>query len=141
MVLARLTAVALATGLLVAADEDERPGVELITAQISALESPPLSPKARGELSLILLEAPDRDMPLLVRIEASGLELVDDRLGWSQVVDPLAVQPRVRAPFHAPERPGTYEVHASVDYWVCGQRACRRKHGEVSWSIIVEGAE
>ena len=54
-------------------------------------------------------------MPLAVRIEAAPLELVDDRLGWSQVVDPLALQPRVRSPFRAPDQPGTYEVRASVE--------------------------
>jgi len=115
--------------LAAAADGDERAGAELIAAQVSALES-----------SLILLEAPDRDMPLAVRIDASSIELVDDRLGWSQVVDALALQPRVRASFRAPAQPGAYEVRASVEYWVCGERWCRRKYGELSWSVVVEGS-
>ncbi len=126
--------------LTAAAGTDERPGAELVAAQVSALESPPLVSGQRGELSLILLEAPDRDMPLAVRIEAAPLELVDDRLGWSQVVDPLALQPRVRAPFRAPEQPGTYQVRASVEYWICSERWCRRKYGELQWSVTVEGA-
>lgn len=120
-------------------DASERPGAELITAQVRALDSPTLAPGQRGELSLILLEAPDRDMPLAVRIDAGALELLDNRLGWSQVVDPLAYQPRLRAWFRAPEQPGEYEVRASVEYWVCGERWCRRKLGELRWSVIVEG--
>jgi hypothetical protein len=136
MVFARLMVALLAA----AAADGERPGAELITARVSALESPPLSPGQRGELSLILLEAPDRDLPLAVRIDASPLELLDNRVGWAQVVDPLALQPRVRASFRAPEQPGAYEVRASVEYWVCSERWCRRKLGELRWSVIVEGA-
>lgn len=130
---------ALALGLLVApANDAERPGAELITAQVQALGSPTLAPGQRGELSLILLETPDRDMPLAVRIETEALQLVDNRLGWPQVVDPLALQPRLRAPFVAPAQPGEYQVRASVEYWVCGERWCRRKLGELQWSVVVE---
>ena len=138
-------AFALALALLAAdpdPDASERPGTELITARARALDSPALAPGQRGELSLVLLEAPDRDMPLTVRLEpgegAGPLELLDNRLGWSQVVDPLALQPRLRAPFRAPEQPGEYQVRASVEYWVCGERWCRRKLGELRWSVIVE---
>jgi hypothetical protein len=116
----------------------ERPGTELITVQAQALDNPVLAPGQRGELSLVLLEAPDRDMPLAVRIDAVALGLLDNRLGWSQVVDPLALQPRLRAPFRAPEQPGEYQVRASVEYWVCGERWCRRKLGELRWLVIVE---
>ncbi len=137
MTLSKLLSLAV-LALLAPADEPERPGVELITAQVRALDSAPLSPGERGELSLVLLEAPDRDMPLAVRVDAVALELLDNRLGWSQVVDPLALQPRLRAPFRAPEQPGEYEVRASVEYWVCGERWCRRKLGELRWSVIVE---
>jgi hypothetical protein len=130
-------ALALALAVLVT-PASERPGTELITAQARALDGPTLAPGQRGELSLILLEAPDRDMPLAVRIDAVALELLDNRLGWSQVVDPLALQPRLRASFLAPEQPGEYHVRASVEYWVCGERWCRRKLGELRWSVIVE---
>jgi hypothetical protein len=119
-------------------DDRERPGTELITAQVRALDSDALAPGQRGELSLILLEAPDRDMPLAVRIDAGSLELLDNRLDWSEVVDPLALQPRLRATFRAPEQPGEYQVRASVEYWVCGERWCRRKLGELRWLVIVE---
>jgi hypothetical protein len=144
MAFTRLTMVAWFIGLLGArlaaepSPDEDHPGAELITAQARALDSPPLAPGQRGELSLVLLEAPDRDLPLAVRIDAVALELLDNRLGWSQVVDPLALQPRLRAPFRAPEQPGEYEVRASVEYWVCRQRWCRRKLGELRWSVIVE---
>jgi hypothetical protein len=131
-------ALTLALGVLGLLQASERPGIELVTAQARALDSPTLAPGQRGELSLILLEPPDRDMPLAVRIDAAALELLDNRLGWSQVVDPLALQPRLRATFRAPEQPGEYEVHASVEYWVCGERWCRRKLGELRWSVVVE---
>lgn len=118
--------------------DDDRPGTELVSAQARALDVPALAPGQRGELSLILLEPPDRDLPLAVRIDAAPLELLDNRLGWSQVVDPLALQPRLAASFRAPDQPGAYEVRASVEYWVCGERWCRRKLSELRWSVIVE---
>jgi hypothetical protein len=131
-------ALTLALGVLGLLQASERPGIELVTAQARALDSPTLAPGQRGELSLILLEAPDRDMPLAVRIDPGAIELLDNRLGWSEVVDPLALQPRLAASFHAPSRPGAYEVRASVEYWVCGERWCRRKLGELRWSVVVE---
>lgn len=121
-------------------DGDARPGTELITAKVRALETPTLAPGQRGELSLLLLEAPERDLPLAVRIDDSPLELVENRLGWSAVVDALALQPRVRAAFTAPAEPGRYEVRASVDYSVCGERWCRSKRGELRWIVVVEAA-
>jgi hypothetical protein len=118
-----------------------RRGAELIRAQARALETPPLAPGQQAELSLILLEAPDRAMPLAVRIEGGALELVENRLDWSAVVDPLALQPRLRAPFRAPAEPGRYEVRASVDYSTCSEQWCRAKHGELSWTVVVEAAD
>lgn len=115
----------------------EHPGAELIAAQVRALELEPLAVGARGELSLVLLEAPDREMPLEVRIDAGALELEDNRLGWSFVVDPLALQPRVRTSFRAPKQPGVHEVRARVAYSVCDEQWCRRKSGEVRWTVAV----
>ncbi|MFO7567324.1 MAG: hypothetical protein R6X02_32065 [Enhygromyxa sp.] len=117
---------------------DERPGVEQIAAQAEALEVEALAAGARGELSLVLLEAPDRGLPLEVRIEASELELDDNRLDWSFVVDPLALNPRVRTRFRAPPAPGRYQVRASVAYSVCDEQWCRLKRGEVQWAVLVE---
>lgn len=117
----------------------ESPSDELITAQVDALPGPSLAPGQAGELSLVVLESPDRGLPLAVRIDASGLELLDNRLGWSAVVDPLAIQPRLRAQLRAPAAPGDYVVEARVEYWVCREQWCRRKTGRVAWTVVVEG--
>ncbi len=116
---------------------NDRPGSETITARVRALEVPPVRPGEQGELSLLLLELPELDLPLSVRIEADALELAENRLGWSAVVDPQALQPRLRARFTAPTSPGSYTVAATVDYSVCKGDWCRRKHGRVEWQIEV----
>lgn len=129
-----------------AADDETRPGEELIAAQVRALEAEPVVAGGEGELSLILLERADPALPLAVRVDSvEGLELEHNRLGWSAVVDPLALQPRLRASFRAPEQPGRYTVEAGVDYSVCpdaGEQSdwCRRKHGRVRWTVIVRPA-
>ena len=117
--------------------EDERVGAELIAARAEALEVPPVEAGASSELSLVLLETPDRDLPLLVRLDGGELELAEDRLDGRAIVDPLAVQPRLRTSFVAPTQLGRYEVSATIDYSVCEGRWCRRKHGELRWAIEV----
>lgn len=131
---------ALLLGLLslFAGSEGERPGASLITAQVRALEVDTVGVDQRGELSLVLLESPDRTLPLAIRVALGPIEFDENRLDWSAVVDPLALQPRVRASFRAPSVPGTYEVRASVDYSVCDDQWCRRKHGELRWTVVVE---
>ena len=120
------------------AEQPDEPGVDqVITAQVRALPAPTLAPGQAGELSLVLLEAPERELPLLTRVEPCALELVENRLGWSAVVDPLALQPRLRVPITAPSEPGRYEVHASVQYFVCGEQWCRVKRGELDWVLVV----
>jgi hypothetical protein len=110
---------------------------EVIAAQVRALPVPTLAPGQKGELSLVLLEAPERELPLLTRVEPGEIELVDNRLGWAAVVDPLALQPRLRVPIKAPSEPGRYEVRASVDYFICSPRWCRAKRGELVWDVVV----
>lgn len=121
-----------------AEDSDERVD-QVIAAQIRALPVPTLAPGQSGELSLLLLEAPERELPLLTRVEPCELDLVENRLGWSAVVDPLALQPRLRVPIKAPAEPGRYEVRASVGYFVCSERWCRAKRGELRWEVVVAG--
>jgi hypothetical protein len=127
-------------GALAAASEtpDAEPITAPITAKLQALEVAPVAAGQRGELSLIVLEPPDRALPLEIRLDAGPLVLDDNRLDWSAVVDPLALVPRVRASFRAPSEPGTYAVRASVGYWVCGEQWCRRKFGEITWRVVVE---
>jgi hypothetical protein len=111
--------------------------VDEIAARVQALPVAALAPKRSGELSLLLLESPDRALPLALRLDAGSVTLVENRLGWSAVVDPQALQPRLRAPFVAPAEPGTYVVSASIDYQVCAGEWCRHKHGDVEWTIEV----
>lgn len=108
-----------------------------LAAQAEALAPAPVAPGERGELSLILLEAPARTWPLAVRIDEGEVEVVDDRLGWSAVVDPLALQPRLRVPFVAPAEPGRHEVRASLSYGVCGAQWCWAKRGQLRWWVEV----
>jgi len=114
------------------------PGHELIAAKVQALEVEAVGVGQRGELSLVLLEPPDRALPLEIRLDASALELDENRLDWSAVVDPLALVPRVRARFRAPSEPGRHEVRATVSYFVCDEQWCRSKRGEVHWTVVVE---
>jgi hypothetical protein len=118
-----------------ASPEPEDPAV---TAAIEALAVAPVVAGGSGELSLVVLERVERGLPLTIRVDAGALTLADNRLDWSAVVDPLASQPRIRARFRAPSEAGRYAVRASVDYYVCSEQWCRRKHGEVSWEVEVE---
>jgi hypothetical protein len=113
------------------------PVVESATARVSALPAEPVTIGERGELSLVVLEPPERGLPLEIRIASTALVLDDNRLDWTAVVDPLAIQPRIRASFRAPSDPGEHEVVASVDYSICGEQWCRRKHAEVRWTVRV----
>ena len=95
----------------------------------------------RGELSLTLLETPAAGFPLDVRIDKSPLSLLDQRLGWPDVVDPLAHQPRLSAPFVAPAAPGRHRVGALVSYVTCDARRCRTRRARVSWDVEVFAPE
>jgi hypothetical protein len=123
--------------LLIALALASSPGHELIAAEVRALEVEEVVVGQRGELSLVLLEPPDRALPLEIRLDATALELDENRLDWSAVVDPLALMPRVRARFRAPSEPGRYEVRGSVRYFVCDEQWCRSKYGEVHWTVMV----
>lgn len=93
---------------------------------------------ANGELSLTLLETPAAGFPLAVRIDDSPLSLRDQRLSWTDVVDPVALQPRLSAPFVAPAQPGRFDVAAAVTYVTCDARRCRTRHARVTWTVQVQ---
>ena len=63
--------------------------------------------------------------------------LPEDRLGWDDVVDPQAVQPRLRARVVAPARTGVHEVRGFVAYVTCNRDRCRPRVSEVKWSVTV----
>jgi hypothetical protein len=124
-------------GYAQAAPDPSVPGSELVAAQVQALEVEPTGVNVRGELSLVLLEPPDRELPLELRLEDGPVAVDQNRLDWSAVADPLALQPRLRAAFTAPAEPGSYAVEGSVTYWVCDDRWCRRKHGTLQWTLDI----
>lgn len=113
------------------------PDHELLEAKAEALSLASVAPGERAELSLRLLETPTREWPLSVRIESSALALVDDRLDWSAVVDPLALQPRLSVPFTAPDEPGRYEARANLSYAVCNEQWCWPRYAELRWTVEV----
>jgi hypothetical protein len=136
-VIATSIALLISLSISLAADERDR---EPITAQVQALVVAPLAAGVAGELSLLLLESPERSLPLALRLDSDSVALVENRLGWSAVVDPQALQPRLRAPFRAPSEPGVYVVRASIDYQICAGEWCRQKRGEVEWTVEVVSA-
>lgn len=129
-----MRALGLVAALMLVSEPVDR---EPIAAKVAVLEVAPVTPGAKGELSLVLLESPERGLPLAVRIAGGELSLTENRLDWSAVVDPGALQPRVRATFRAPDQPGSYVVAASVEYRVCAGAWCRAKRGEVEWRVEV----
>ena len=92
-----------------------------------------------AELSVLLLERPESDLPVSIRLHSETVELPENRLGWADVVDDKAGQPRFRTALPWPATPGEHHVEAEVSYVVCGPRWCREKRGRASWTWTVEG--
>ena len=92
----------------------------------------------KGELSLTLLETPAAGFPLTVSIDASPLSLRDRQLSWGDVVDPLANQPRLSAPFVAPDTASRFSVRALVSYVVCNAGQCQPRRARVTWDVDVQ---
>ncbi|MEM6992509.1 MAG: hypothetical protein AAF721_18490 [Myxococcota bacterium] len=106
-------------------------------ATVVAAEVAELTVGDKGELSLTLLEAPAVGFPLAVSIDQSPLTVRDRRLSWADVVDPLANQPRLSAPFVAPDVPGRFAVRATVSYVVCDAQRCEPRQARLSWDVAV----
>ncbi len=107
-------------------------------ARVLARRGPTLEAGARGVLSLVWLEAPARDLPLEVRLEAEpGLVVLGNRLGWADVVDPGADLPRIEAHVRAGPEPGVRRVRAHVRYWVCDDELCWLRETDVTWTVSV----
>ncbi|MEM7151449.1 MAG: hypothetical protein AAF799_01350 [Myxococcota bacterium] len=102
---------------------------------------PPVEPGARGELSVTILDEVPPGQSLLVRLESSAVTVLDNRLGFRDVVDAQAQQLRVRARFVAPEHPGLYEVEGMVEYVSCDEQRCRPHRARVVWTIEVVASE
>lgn len=105
---------------------------------VVATDPTPLAAGARGELSLTIRESPARALPLLARLEADdGVELLENRLSWGNVVDPAAERPRLTVTLTAPGEPGTYGIRGVVTYWVCDEKTCRKRTSAVGWQLRV----
>ena len=101
-------------------------------------ESPvTVAPTRTGELSLTIIDEPSRRFPLLVRLEAEGFTVVDERLDWSDVVDEKAREPRFSSRFVAPSSPGTYRVPCRVTYVVCGATQCQPRYVDGVFEVVV----
>jgi hypothetical protein len=106
--------------------------------QVQVTEVAPLAAGEAGELSLTILETPAPGVPIELRIEGQGVRLVENRLGWSSVVDPQAQQPRLRTRFVAPALPGTYRVDAVLRYITCEDgEGCLPHASAVHWMVEV----
>ena len=90
-----------------------------------------------GELSLTILEKPRAGTPIELRLSADTIRLPENRLGWQDVVDPQAVQPRITARIVAPQQPGEYAVRGRITYVTCGPKVCRPRTAHVIWTVVV----
>lgn len=128
-----LAAAALAILLGAGADLQTPPGgAPLVVVSVGSVV-----PGGVGALSLTLLETPAVGFPLSIRIDQSVLVLRDRRLSWGDVVDPLARQPRLSAPFVAPTRPGNVVVTGLVSYVTCDAARCHPRRAHVRWLVEV----
>jgi hypothetical protein len=96
-----------------------------------------MAPRTAGELSVTILDAPEPGIPIEVRLSSDDVELIDNRLGWADVVDPQAHQPRVRARFVAPAASGRHRVRGLVTWVTCDGDACRTRRAPIAWTIDV----
>ena len=109
---------------------------------VRILELRPVAPGQSGELSVTILDTPMAGTPIELRLDdGSGVTLADNRLGWADVVDPQAVQPRLRARFTAPEAPGRYEVVGHLTYVTCAKKRCTHRAAGVRWELVVKEPE
>lgn len=108
---------------------------------VQILDVPPIHPGGSGELSVTILDTAMTGTPIELDLAATEVVLADNRLGWPDVVDPKAVQPRLRARFTAPRDPGRYAVHGRLRWLTCTDRRCVPRTATVRWNIEVRDAE
>lgn len=126
-------AIARALGVLLAA---EQLGLGF-DARVLVSQPVPLRAGMVGELSLTILDTPAAVAPLSVRLSSQVVVLPETRLGESDVVDPQASQPRIRARYVAPTAAGRYEVEGLVEYVTCNANRCRPRRARVVWVVQV----
>lgn len=133
----KLGPAALGICLLGPAEGDGDPNAAF-SAPVQALAAEPVAPGGNGELSLLVTEPVEAEVPIQVWLSSDALKLKENRLGWRDVVDPQAAQLRIRGSFVAPKEPGEYEVRAEVVYVSCSGRWCRSRHAAVGWTVTVK---
>lgn len=131
-------AVALTLGALVAAGGDAG---ALGVGQIAHAGGGKMAARTAGELSVTILDTPEPGIPIEVRLSSDEVELLDNRLGWADVVDPQAHQPRVRARFVAPAAAGRYRVRGLVTWVTCVASTCRTRRAPVTWTVDVRAPD
>jgi hypothetical protein len=112
-----------------------------LPGSVRILDVPALQPGQSGELSVTILDTPMSGTPIELSLAPSAVTLADNRLGWPDVVDPQAVQPRLRARFTAPNDPGRYEVHGQLRYLTCNKKRCVPRVVTLRWDLEVRTAE
>lgn len=108
------------------------------SGNVQAAALPTVSPGEAGELSATILETPQPGVPIELRLRAGAVRVVENRLGWSSVVDPQAQRPRLRTRFVAPAEPGTYEIDGVLRYVTCEEGGlCLPHAASVQWTLVV----
>ena len=107
---------------------------------VRVAEVAPVQAGGAGELSATVLETPAPGVPIELRLRSGAVRVVENRLGWSSVVDPQAEQPRLRTRFVAPSEPGTYRVDGVMRYVTCSDDACSSHAAAVHWTVVVTAA-
>ena len=108
------------------------------SGDVQAAVLPTVGPGEAGELSATILETPQPGVPIELRLRVGSVRVVDNRLGWSSVVDPQAQRPRLRTRFIAPSEPGTYRIEGVLRYVTCGDDGlCLPHAATVQWTLVV----
>lgn len=108
------------------------------SGNVQAAVLPTVSPGEAGELSATILETPQPGVPIELRLRAGAVRVVENRLGWSSVVDPQAQRPRLRTRFVAPSDPGTYRIDGVLRYVTCEDGGlCLPHAASVQWTLVV----
>ena len=114
---------------------DERP-IDLdgrVRADIVA----PVKPGERTTVSLTILDDVQRKAPLIVWLKSDTVRLVENRLDWSDVIDPEAAQLRLEAVIFAPDDAGDHRVSSTVMYISCEKALCWPHWADASWTLSV----
>lgn len=105
--------------------------------RIKLIEPEIMQPGESGEISVTILDEPQRDTPIALDLQSDSVGLLENRLSAADVVDPQAEQPRLLARVVAPDVPGEYAVDGRIQYITCDDHRCRPRLAFVRWSIVV----